>query len=103
MDQESRTLEEVLADLIAVLLGDDLRVKKTDAILTPATEQTEAEEQQRINPRACYLTMVGGGRASSGCWSAWCWGGGGGGGEWEERRTLAHGSGDGFYIAAAAV
>jgi hypothetical protein len=98
VDQESRTLEEVLADLIAVLLGDDLRVKKTDTILTPATEQTEAEEQQRIKPRAYYLTMVGVGRASSGCW-----GGGGGGGEWEERRTLAHGSGDGFYIAAAAV
>jgi hypothetical protein len=96
VDQESRTLEEVLADLIAVLLGDDLRVKKTDTILTPATEQTEAEEQQRIKPRAYYLTMVGVGRASSGCW-------GGGGGEWEERRTLAHGSGDGFYIAAAAV
>jgi hypothetical protein len=52
VDQESRTLEEVLADLIAVLLGDDLRVKKTDTILTPATEQTEAEEQQRIKPRA---------------------------------------------------
>ena len=102
MDQESRTLEEVLAYLIAVLLGDDLRVKKTDTILIPATEQTEAEEHQRIKPRAFYLTMVGGGRASSGCWSAWRWGGGGGG-EWEERRTLAHGSGDGFYRAAAAV